>query len=168
MISLHLLGPFQAQLAGRPFTRFGTIRGQALLIYLAVERSRAHKREGLMTLLWPDMPLKSAQQNLRQTIYLLRKQIQDAGIEAELILASRHAIQLNPAYPMAVDVHEFMAWTGEGSIAAWENAADLYRADFLADFFLADSGPYETWTAERRAEYRRLALETFDANPFST
>jgi DNA-binding SARP family transcriptional activator len=73
MISLHLLGPFQAQLAGRPFTRFGTIRGQALLIYLAVEQARAHNREGLMTLLWPDMPLKSARQNLRQTIYLLRK-----------------------------------------------------------------------------------------------
>lgn len=41
MIRLNLLGPFQAQMAERPLAHFGTIREQALLVYLAVEWERA-------------------------------------------------------------------------------------------------------------------------------
>jgi pyrroloquinoline quinone (PQQ) biosynthesis protein C len=68
MLSLNLLGPLTATLNGQPLTYFGTIRGQALMIYLAIENDRVHQREALMHLLWPAMPLKSAQGNLRQTI----------------------------------------------------------------------------------------------------
>ena len=54
-LSLSLLGDFQVQLNGTDPGAFRTSKAQALLIYLAVERSRAHRRETLFTLFWPGM-----------------------------------------------------------------------------------------------------------------
>ncbi len=78
-LRLSLLGPFTATLDDLPVGSFRTNKVQALLIYLAVERHRPHQREALMTLLWPDMPLGSAQVNLRQTLYRLRHAIPEVS-----------------------------------------------------------------------------------------
>ncbi len=66
-LSLSLLGPFTATFNDQPLHNFKTNKVQALLIYLAVERNRPHRRETLFTLLWPGMPEKSARHNLNQT-----------------------------------------------------------------------------------------------------
>lgn len=159
MFTLNLLGPVTAAINGRPFTRFGTIRGQALLIYLALENDRAHQREALMHLLWPDMPLKSAQGNLRQTLYLLRKAFEDAGVPDVPFLAGRQTVQLDPDFPLWVDVRQFDAAISARTPESRLEAADLYRGPFLSDFFLPDSEPYEAWAAGRRAAYGRLTLD---------
>lgn len=67
-LSLHLLGPFQADLDSQAMTDFRTRKVQALLIYLATE-TQAHQRDLLLDLLWPGLPERSARSNLRQTIY---------------------------------------------------------------------------------------------------
>jgi DNA-binding SARP family transcriptional activator len=162
MFTLNLLGPVSAAIDGNQFTRFGTSRGQALLIYLALERERAHQREAIMHLLWPDMPLKSAQGNLRQTLYLLRKGFQEKGVDVSPILSTRQTVQIRPDFPLAVDVHEFEMGTGGGTPEKEQEAADLYRGPFLSDFFLPDSEPFEAWAAEKRATYGRLALDNLD------
>ena len=72
-LSLNLLGPFEACLNGEAVHDLRSRPVQALLIYLAVERSRAQRREGLFTLLWPGMPEKSARHNLSQALYALRQ-----------------------------------------------------------------------------------------------
>ena len=79
-LSLSYLGPFRASLVERTLQKFRTNKTQALLIYLTTEAAFArgpvtHRRETLMELLWPDLPLKSAQVNLRQTLYRLRQAI---------------------------------------------------------------------------------------------
>ena len=77
-LSLALLGPVQVALDNCPL-RFRTNKAQGLLVYLAVEAvarpAAPHRREALMELLWPGLPLQSAQDNLRQTLYQLRKTI---------------------------------------------------------------------------------------------
>jgi tRNA A-37 threonylcarbamoyl transferase component Bud32 len=40
-----------------------------------------------------------------------------------------------------------------------EEAVTLYRGDFLADFYLDDSGEYEEWAQARREYYRRQVLD---------
>jgi len=74
-ISASLLGPFEASLDDRPLHKFRTNKVQALLIYLATEASVVHRRDALTALLWPGLPQKSAQVNLRQTLYRLRRAI---------------------------------------------------------------------------------------------
>jgi len=76
-LSITLFGAFQAELDGRPVRGFHSSKVQALLIYLSVEPAIPHRREHLMTLLWPGMPERSARSNLRNTLYQLRQSIPD-------------------------------------------------------------------------------------------
>lgn len=111
-LSLSLLGPFAAWLDGRPLTKFRRNKVQALLIYLAVERERAHRRDFLMELLWPGLPQASAQTNLRQTTYLLNQAIPEVASGAgsttvPLLLSDRQTVQINPDGTYELDVTTF-------------------------------------------------------------
>jgi DNA-binding SARP family transcriptional activator len=108
-LKLSLLGPFIASYKNQPLQNLRTNKVQALLIYLAVGKDRAHPRESLMELLWPGMPLESAQVNLRQTIYRLRKAIPEvSSISSDervpLVLSDRQSVQLNPEAAIDLDV----------------------------------------------------------------
>ena len=70
-LTLHLLGPPEVRLAGQPITGLNSDKVRALLFYLAVETDcpeghlrRAHRRESLAGLLWPDYPERSARISL--------------------------------------------------------------------------------------------------------
>src|SRR6476619_242311 len=69
---LSLLGDFRVVLDGSPVGDFGTDKARALLAYVCVEASHAHRREALAGLLWPELPDDVARHNLRQTLYRLR------------------------------------------------------------------------------------------------
>ena len=156
MLTLSVLGPFVANLDERPLSQLTAQKAQALLIYLAVERRRAHSRETLMTLLWPEYPQKSAQQSLRQTIFLLRKAVDLDEKYTPHILTDRSTVTLNPDAELLLDVAQFEQLAENGrSPQQWQQAADLYRGDFLADFYLPDSDPFEEWAANKRALYQR-------------
>jgi DNA-binding SARP family transcriptional activator len=166
-LSLALLGPIQVLLGATPLQN-RSIRVQALLSYLAVEYKEQHRREALMELLWPGLPQKSAQVNLRQTLYQLKKAIpaivgQDGKTATPLILADRHRIQINPDAAIDLDLHAFDKLATQGSkaknIKLLEEAESLYRGDFLSDFYLPDSEPFEAWANARREAYRRQMLD---------
>ena len=55
-LSLSLLGPLQIALDGAPVSGFAYNKARALLIYLVIEADRAHQRDALVGLLWPDLP----------------------------------------------------------------------------------------------------------------
>jgi WD40 repeat protein/serine/threonine protein kinase len=139
-----------------------------LLIYLAVEAvlgSVSQRRETLMELLWPGMPPTSGRKNLRQTIYYLRQTIdtvqEDNETENPFLLADRYTVEINSQYPLVLDVAEFMSLLA-GPQENWTEAIDLYRGDFLADFFLDDSSDFEAWVLARRDFLRRQVLDALD------
>ena len=168
-LSLSLLGSFMASLDGRPLHKFRTDRVQALLIFLGTEKAlgeRFHRRGALMDLLWPGLPQQSAQVNLRQAIYRLSKAIPDLSptpkaAAVSFLLSDRKTVQINPAFPLRLDVVDFQRLiTG-----TWEQkaeAVELYRRDFLADFYLPDAETFEEWAAARRAAFRRQVLVALD------
>lgn len=178
-LSLDLLGPFQASFNQRPLTTFRTRYVQALLIFLAVEHNpRGIWRQALMTMLWPGKPQDSAQHNLRQTIYLLRRAL---ALEThyqeghEILQTERHYLNFGAAVECRVDVTLFENLMAQcqnhdhASMLACRSCHDrleqvvmLYRGDFLADFFLTASGEYECWASEKRQELRRLALDALE------
>ena len=75
-LHVRLFGAIELFDEDQPLPRLTMTKAEALLAYLLVEEAsrpgRVHRREGLMTLLWPDMPLELAQLNLRQTLYRVR------------------------------------------------------------------------------------------------
>ncbi len=161
-LTLNLLGPLLVSLDETPVD-FRTSKVQALLVYLATERARPHRREALMDLLWPDMPLESAQVNLRQTVYRLRQAIPEVGRKGggnpvSLLTADRQTVQLNPAADVRLDMDAFQ--TALETDPA--RAAHLYRGNFLADFFLVDSTVFEAWAETLREKLRRQILCVLD------
>jgi predicted ATPase/class 3 adenylate cyclase len=167
-LRLSLLGPFEAAVGERPLSRFRSNKVQALLIYLATEAGVAHRRDALMALLWPGLPQRSAQVNLRQTLYLLRQAIpelttRDGADTVPFLLSDRHTAQINPAADVQLDVAVFVSLLEEGptdqqAMQRLEQAVALYRGDFLCDFYLPDSETFEDWAAAVRARLRQAAL----------
>jgi WD40 repeat protein/serine/threonine protein kinase len=164
-LSLAILGTYTATLDGQPLPKFPTVRAQALLIYLLVEKAlnpAAQRREALMELLWPGMPPQSGRKNLRQTIYYLRQTLGDGEGHTPFLLADRYTVEINPDYPYTLDVADFSSLLA-GPQDGWPTAIDLYRGDFLADFYLADSADYEAWILARREFFRRQVLDALEA-----
>jgi predicted ATPase/DNA-binding SARP family transcriptional activator len=165
-----LFGPFEARVDGRPLDSFRTNKVQALLIYLLVESAgglvERVGRASLMALFWPEMPRKSAQVNLRNALYHLRKAIPQApggpGDPVKFVLSDRQEIFLNPEARYELDVASFIRLAGSDEPQSLSAAAALYRGDFLADFYLEDSAGFESWAARWRARLRRQLLEALD------
>ncbi len=168
-LSLSLLGPFEATLGDQPLSNFRANKVQALLIYMATEATVTHRREALMDLLWPGLPLKSAQVNLRQTLYRLRQIIPEVDAKSgqstvPLLLTDRHTVELNPDADIWFDVARFTdLLTQDPTPAHLEQATALYRGDFSCDFYLPDSAEFEDWVAARRSRLRHQALAALDA-----
>ncbi len=181
MLALSLFGPFRVAIKDQQVETFRTRKVQALLAYLAVEQTDGSgRREKLMYLLWPGLPQKSAQVNLRQILYQLRKlvpAVQTAGGDpaVNFALSDRKRVWINSHYPIQVDVIAFSsllestrehdhldlllcAECGE----RMREAAALYRGDFLEDFYLEDSSEFEDWAVVHRENYRRQALDTLE------
>src|SRR5215207_8509078 len=108
-LSLALLGPMQITLDGQLVGGFTYNKVRALLAYLVVEAGRAHHRDALAALLWPEMPDEAARHNLRQALANLRTAIGDASATPPFLLITRDTIQFNPASEDNLDVSTFTA-----------------------------------------------------------
>jgi len=156
----------QVSLDDKPLKSFRTKAVQALLIYLLCQPEEAHRREFLMTLLWPGLPQKSAQASLRQTIYLLRQAIpdtksRDGSNSVSFLISDRQTIQINPEVTFDLDVSTFETLLA-GPVEGWAEAVALYGGDFLAGFYLPDSAPFEEWVLARREVLRRRVLAALE------
>lgn len=170
-LMLYFLGPWHATLAGTDLVHFRYDRARALLAYLAVEEDRPHRREALMGLLWPDLPETAARNNLRQVLHALREALGDRHAQSPYILASRATLQFNPDADYELDVRAFVDGitaserhahrSAEGCHSCarrLREAVALYRAPFLADFYLSDSVAFEEWALVKREWLNQLML----------
>jgi predicted ATPase/DNA-binding SARP family transcriptional activator len=169
-LSLQLLGPLQAMLDGQPVNcKYDKVR--ALLVYLAVEAERPHRREALLGLLWPDLPEAAARNNLRQVLTTLRDALGDRTAIPPFLLVDRTAVQFNPAADCSLDVKRFtdrLAAAAHHPHRRPENckicaghlaqAVEIYGGSFLAQFFLPDSDAFEAWATIKREQLQQGVL----------
>jgi predicted ATPase/DNA-binding SARP family transcriptional activator/Tfp pilus assembly protein PilF len=169
-LTVNLLGPYEVDLDGDQIRDFTTEKARALLAYVAVEANRAHRRDFLAGLLWPEQPQQKARRNLRQALSHLRQAIRDE--ENAFLLISRETVQLNPDSDCWLDVAAFadlMALshnhrhrsveTCRPCMERLETAVALYRGEFLRQFFVGDSAAFEEWTLLKREWLHRLAVD---------
>ena len=153
-LNLALLGGFQGRVdASAPLT-LPTRKSQALLAFLALPSGRSHPREKLASLLWGGMREPQARSGLRQSLFTLRKVV---GGEPPALLIDGETVALNPAC-VDVDVVEFERQVADGTLAALERAAALYRGELLEGLALQEA-PFEEWLLAERERLRELALE---------
>src|SRR5512143_829783 len=106
---LGVLGSLQVTLTDGSTAKFPSDKTCALLVYLAVEADRPHRRDALVGLLWPDEPEQSARHNLRQALFSLRQTIRDPTAQPPYFHITRDEIQLNTASDLVLDLASFDA-----------------------------------------------------------
>lgn len=165
-LSLRFLGSFEAQLDSEKAIESRAKRIEALLAFLATESDRAHRRERLVGLLFPEMPDDQARTNLRQTLTRLRRAIDDQKADPAFLLISRESTQFNPLSNHFLDVASFEQLLGgcrahqperdrdcQDCIQKLAEAVELYRGPFLEGLSLDDSAAYEEWVVFKREQY---------------
>ncbi|MEZ4736921.1 MAG: BTAD domain-containing putative transcriptional regulator [Caldilineaceae bacterium] len=157
-LELSLLGTPQVILAGKSLTDL-PIKTQALLFYLAVTR-QPHPRTTLATLLWGELPEENARSNLRKAIQQLRATLPDH------FHSDRHSAVLHTDGRLWVDAVAFEERVAQAQKradhSALEQAVQLYRADFLAGFFVRNAPDFEAWQLTQRERLREKMVEALE------
>lgn len=157
MLSIRLLGAPHITYTDQPVT-ISRRKSRALLYYLAAHPTPL-ARDHLLAFFWPDADRQGAQQNLRSTLYSLRKVLGD------LIQVDDDTLAL--AAGVAVDVRTFATQLagealGRGAdLVTLQRTLALYGGNFLSDFTLVDLPEFDDWSAVERERYRRLAMTGF-------
>ncbi len=107
---LSFLGQFHVTLDGQVVRRFESDNARALLAFLALEANQAHRRSSLAALLWPDHSEAAARNNLRQTLFNLRKTLADDQQPVPFLLISHQTVQFNRAAPYHLDVETLQTY----------------------------------------------------------
>lgn len=136
----------------------------ALLAYLALS-GQAYSRDALATLLWPDLDQAHGHTVLRSVLADLHRALGHEGLATE-----GDQVCLRVAPEIEVDVVRFRALVAsvtahhptahplcDACLAALTEAANLYTADFLAGFSLADAVDFDAWQT-LQTETLRLEL----------
>jgi predicted ATPase len=101
-------GPILERPNEPPIARFRSQKVAALLGYLATFPHRAHTREELACLFWPDASDEDSRRSLRVALTSLRHQLEPAGtIMGSVLVADRQQIRLNQA-AFVTDVADFL------------------------------------------------------------
>jgi DNA-binding SARP family transcriptional activator/predicted ATPase len=158
-LCITLLGNLQVTLDGQPVPSFKSNKDRALLAYLSVESTRAHRRESLAGLFWPEWPDRDALSNLRYTLSSLRRVIGDPQAQPPYLLITRDTLKFNPASDAWLDVAAFdtALEAGRTAVEKLEQAVPLYRGNFLEGFSLGDCPAFEEWALLTREKLRRQA-----------
>jgi predicted ATPase/DNA-binding SARP family transcriptional activator len=135
----------------------------ALLAYLAVS-GLGQPREELAAFFWPDFESERAFAYLRRTLWEINQMIGPGWIHA-----GRDVIRLERSDGLRLDTQEFERLLEEAhrgsaqATTALEEAARLYRGDFLAGFNLRDSPEFDNWQLNLAEHYRRRLGEALDS-----
>ena len=150
MLAVTLFGP-PALRDGAHAVELPRRKSRALVFYLSAQPGPV-PRERLLALLWPEHERDTARQNLRTTLYGLRRALGAA------LVGDGESLALAPE--VEVDARRFSAGLARPAASAGELAAllDLFRGEFLEGFHLPDSPTFDSWADGERQHYRQLAV----------
>ena len=158
-LEIRLLGPFRVAVDGRAVDeRHFTRRKPALLVkLLALQPHHQLHREQVWELLWPDLEVEAATNNLHKSIHAARRALEPAlksGSDSQFILTHGQQVHLRAPGKLWIDVEAFEQAAAEAlkssETQAYEKALALYEGDLLIE------DPYENWTTERSEDLRAL------------
>ncbi len=156
-LTIRLFGSPEIELGGRP-VETDRRKAVALLAYLAVT-GVPQSRDALAALFWPDFDSSRAFAYLRRTLWELGQALGEGVVAAE-----RELVRLDPRADVWVDVGAFQELTKSGAAgdlaARLEEAAALYRGDFMAGFSLRDSPAFDEWQLGQSESLRRQLAES--------
>ncbi len=148
---ISLLGGFHLSADGQllPSKSWRSRKAANLVKLLALAPDHSLHREQITETLWPEHRPSAAGNNLRQTLFIARKQLQSLRLDSSLLLSSQgDRVKLYPEDKLWIDIEDFEA-----------AAARVHESDDPADYWSAIeryTGPllpddlYEDWTTACR------------------
>lgn len=157
-LKLNFFGHPQMLYNGKP-VEMRMKKAMAVLAYLATT-GKAHSRERLATLFWPDSKDNVARTSLRQVTQALRQ-----TPIASFLMTNRSSIGLKPE--VESDVQQFARYMKHNDYAQnrltldgvvrLQSAENLYQGDFMQDFNIRGSAEWDDWQGFRRIEFQYQA-----------
>src|SRR3954453_16236467 len=145
-------------------------KAQALLCYLAAEADRSFARGQIIALLWEESSEREGRNSLSTVLTRLRQSLPIFPLRAE-----GDTLAWQPSSDVWVDLHEFQSasnaaqldrGTHAGDAAQrmqrLEQAAGLYRGDFLDGFSVRDSASYDEWLRLERERWQQRWLNVLE------
>ncbi len=152
---VRLFGHPQIDLGGAP-VHLERHKAIALLAYMTVTGGRLG-RDTLAALFWPDCEGAVAHAYLRRTLWELRRALGEGRLDID-----RRTVALPCTGGVWVDVVRFQGLAADakaaepaGRLRLLQEAADLYRGDFMAGFSLRDSPGFDEWQSLQAEDLRR-------------
>ncbi|MEZ5447397.1 MAG: BTAD domain-containing putative transcriptional regulator [Gammaproteobacteria bacterium] len=155
---LRLLGRFEARLKSGAVVDLKTRKGELLLTYLALSPGKSFPRDKLAALLWSDRSEEQARHSLRQTLTVVRNELNGGGPPPLVTEGDRIGLSSGA---MDTDVTAFERLVASGDAEELAQACALYRGDLLEDVNVRDEG-YEEWLLVERQRLHGLALRALD------
>jgi LuxR family maltose regulon positive regulatory protein len=153
-VRLHLFGPPQVTLGGRPLpaSAWRTQRAFHMLILLAL-KPRGVTRDELLETFWPGRRAAAGRRNFHPTLSYLRSVLPRS--DEPLLLRDSELYRLNPGYDLSCDLWEFDAAFDEARRAGQEakKRDALARAAGLAERAPLE-GIYDPWAEEAQGRLR--------------
>jgi len=150
-----LLGGFRVSVGNRSVgERAWRLRKAASLVkLLALAPGHRLHREQAMDLLWPNLGLRAASNNLRQALHVARRALEpDPTIATRYLSLRNEQLVMSPEGRLWVDVEAFEEAAASarhsGDPAAYRAAIELYSGELLPE------DRYEEWTEEHRRRLR--------------
>jgi predicted ATPase/DNA-binding SARP family transcriptional activator len=142
-LKIYLLGQFKLQwddktieLPSRP--------AQSLMAYLALNAGITQRREKLASLLWPEATEKNARSYLRQSLWRIRKSLQENSLESdEYFLVNEIEITFINQPKIWIDAGLILNRSTSLQSDELSKIVNLYRGELLPGF-------YEEWVAMER------------------
>jgi DNA-binding SARP family transcriptional activator len=170
-LNLSLLGQLDITLSGKPI-QVDSDKVRALLLYLAVENRRPHRRDVLAEMFWPGKPEGVARNSLKQALANLRKALGDREARSPFLLISRKETQFNRSSQhwidanTFVDILEIIKSHDHEELSACEScpdgltrAAALYQGEFLEELYISGAQDFNDWVVIKREAYQRQMTE---------
>ncbi|GAB4263132.1 MAG: BTAD domain-containing putative transcriptional regulator [Candidatus Promineifilaceae bacterium] len=159
---ISLLGTFSVIKNGKPLHRFESDNARALLAYLITEPS-LHQRSVLAAMLWPDHDEKTARNNLRQTLFKLRKTLQDDDEQSPpILLVTAKTVQLNPEALIEADILTLKDALASDQPEKQKQALDVYTAPLLNEANLATNIGFDEWLLVKREILHQQVMAVCD------
>lgn len=157
--TLRLLGGFQlGELPGGKHLALPGKRERILLAYLALSPKGSQSRRKLATLLWGDNDDETALDNLRTTVWRLRKAL---GDKQHRVVASDGEDIVLDCGAFAVDALTFLRLAAQPETTELERAAKLYTGELLHGLDV-DNDEFESWRRTEAARYREQGIDVLN------
>ena len=161
-VRIHLLGGFLLEREHRALPPISSMVSRSLFSYLVTHRHRAHSRDLLSGVFWPENSEASARRRLSQALWRISTALEENTTGDGLIRATASDIAFNEKADFWLDVAAFEQHIEDASRLSatidstepseLEAAVTLYRGDFLAGF-------YDEWTSIERHRLQRKYLD---------